>query len=190
MKRASFLFVVGLILILGASAEVFSQNRQSKNSGILTVKTSPQSYPVKVDGQVIGMSGVGSEAVFYLTPGEHLIEVEGPDGQKFSRTINFERGKKHCICLTTVERTVSKRCPYDIYLEGPAKYVKGDTIYFRAFNRVSDGAIPVNYAWSVATAGATIIDGLNTNTIAVSTKDVTEGEQIRVSLRYPTAKLS
>lgn len=180
--KYNFLFVIGLMLFLGASSAVFSQTKLNKNSGILTVKTSPQSYPVKVDGQVIGMSGVNEEAVFYLTPGSHTVEVEGPGGQKFSKTINFEKGKKHCICLTVVESVKKTRCPYDIYLQGPAKYVKGDTIYFKALNRVTDGAIPVNYAWSVLSAGAKIIDGLNTDTIAVSTNDVTEGEQIRVSL--------
>lgn len=179
--RYNFLFVVGLMLILGASSAVFSQSKLNKNSGILTVKTSPLSYPVKVDGQVIGMSGTTSEAVFYLTPGEHLVEVEGPNGQKFSRRINFEKGKKHCVCLTVVEKVEKERCPYDIIVQGPAKYVKGDTIYFKAINRVKDGAIPVNYAWSIFPSTAAIIDGLRTDTIAVSTKD-TNGEPIRVNL--------
>lgn len=179
--RYNFLFVVGLMLILGASSAVFSQSKLNKNSGVLTVKTSPLSYPVKVDGQVIGMSGTSSEAVFYLTPGEHLVEVEGPNGQKFSRRINFEKGKKHCVCLTVVEKVEKERCPYDVIVQGPAKYVKGDTIYFKAINRVKEGAIPVNFAWSVFPATAAIIDGLNTDTIAISTKD-TNGEQIRVNL--------
>ncbi len=179
--RYNFLFVIGLVLILGASGAVFSQSKLSKNSGILTVKTSPQSYPVRVDGQVIGMSGVGSEAVFYLTPGDHTVEVEGPNGQKFTKTINFVKGQKHCVCLTVVERTTTRKCPYDIYVQGPDKYVKGDTIYFKAFNKVETGAIPVNFAWAVFPAAATIVDGLNTDTIAVSTRDL-NGEQIRATL--------
>lgn len=179
--RYNFLFVIGLMLILGATSAVFSQSKQNKNAGILTVKTSPNSYPVKVDGKVIGMSGVANEAVFYLTPGEHTVEVEGPDGQKFTKTINFVKGQKHCICLKVIPNVTKRPCPYDIYVQGNDKYVKGDTIYFKAFNKVTTGAIPVNYAWSIFPAAATIVDGLNTDTIAVSTKDL-NGEQIKVTL--------
>ena len=179
--RYNFLFVIGLVLVFGATSQIFSQTKQNKNSGILTVKTSPTSLPVKVDGQVIGMSGVGNDAVFYITPGNHTVEVEGPNNQKFTKTINFEKGKKHCICLRVEPRTTTRPCPYDIYVQAPDKYVDGDTIYFKAFNKVTTGAIPVNYAWAVFPAAATIVDGLNTDTIAVSTKGLA-GQAIRATL--------
>ncbi|CAN5377549.1 hypothetical protein BH10ACI1_BH10ACI1_28940 [soil metagenome] len=179
--KYNFSLIIGLVLIFGATTAVFSQNKQNKNSGILTVKTSPEAYPVKVDGQVIGMSGVSSEAVFYLTPGNHLVEVEGPNGQKFTKEINFVKGQKHCVCLKVVETTTKRPCPYDIYVQGPTKYVDGDTIYFKAFNKVTTGAIPVNYVWNVSPTPATITDGLNTDTIAVLVKGL-NGQQIRVTL--------
>ena len=179
--RYNFLFVIGLVLVLGTTTAVFSQNKQNKNAGILTVKTSPQSYPVKVDGQVIGMSGVGSDAVFYLAPGNHTVEVEGPSGQKFSKTINFVKGQKHCICLKVVDTVTKRPCPYDIYVQGPDKVVEGDTIYFKAFNKVTTGAIPVNYVWNIASSNATIESGQGTDTISVLTKDL-GGQAIRATL--------
>lgn len=167
--RYNFLFVIGLMLIFGTATTVFSQNKQAKNSGILTVKTSPASYPVRVDGQVIGMSGVGSEAVFYLTPGEHTVEVEGPSGQKFSKTITFVKGQKHCICLKVLETTTKRPCPYDIYVQGPDEKVKeGTVIYFKAMNRVTVGAIPVNYRWSVSPSTVNF-NGQGTDTISIDT---------------------
>ncbi len=42
------------------------KNKRPKNTGILTVKTTPIAYPVRVDGQVVGMSGVDTAAEFYL----------------------------------------------------------------------------------------------------------------------------
>jgi len=180
--RYNFLFVLGLVLVFGAATEIFSQNNKAnKNAGILTVKTSPQSYPVKVDGQVIGMSGTTSEAVFYITPGEHVVEVEGPGGQKFTKTINFTKGVKHCVCLKVVDTVTKRPCPYDIYVQGPDKVVEGDKIYFKAFNKVTSGAIPVNYLWSVLPSAAAIIDGLGTDTISIDTTGL-GGQQIRATL--------
>ena len=179
--RYNFLFVIGLVLIFGATSEIFSQNKQNKNSGILTVKTSPVSYPVKVDGQVIGMSGVDNDAVFYLTPGIHVVEVEGPGGQKFSKEINFVKGQKHCICLKIIETVTKRRCPYDVYVQGPDKVTEGTRVYFKAMNRVTEGAIPVNYVWSISPSTLSIISGLGTDTIEVDTTGL-GGQTIRATL--------
>lgn len=178
--RYNFLFVIGLFLMFGTATAVFSQSKQNKNSGILTVKTSPVSYPVKVDGQVIGMSGVGSEAVFYLTPGNHTVEVEGPDGQKFSKTISFVKGQKHCICLKVIENVTKRPCPYDVYVVGPDKVTEGTKVYFKAMNRVAS-LIPVNYLWSVSPSTVSIVSGLQTDTIEVDTTGL-GGQIIRANL--------
>jgi hypothetical protein len=96
--KYNFLFVIALILGLGLS-NVFAEgkddrSRAPKNTGILTVKTTPGAYAVRVDGQVVGMSGVDTPAEFYLTPGTHRVEVEGPNGQMFSKEIEIRRGAK------------------------------------------------------------------------------------------------
>jgi hypothetical protein len=85
--RYNFLFVFGLLLTFGlTTATTFAQNGgRPKNTGTLTVKTSPVAYPVKVNNQLLGMSGVITPAEFYLPPGTHQLVVEGPNGKNFSK---------------------------------------------------------------------------------------------------------
>ena len=53
--RYNFLFVIGLVLTLGVSAAFAGgkdDKRPRKHMGTLTVRTTPASYPVKVDGNM------------------------------------------------------------------------------------------------------------------------------------------
>ncbi len=170
--RFNFLFVVGLILTFGLTT-VFAQrndnrNRRPKNMGTLTVRTTPVAYPVRVDDRVIGMSGVDTPAEFYLTPGMHRLEVEGPNGKKFAKEIEIRRDAKHCVCLKIVEETLTRACPYNIQLSGPDRVLDGDLITFVSNNTVSEGAVPVNYNWTVS-PNARITSGLGTPAITVDT---------------------
>jgi hypothetical protein len=176
--RYNFLFAIGLVLILGTALTVSSQNRNQKNMGILSVKTSPESYPVRVDGEILGMSGVGSGAEFYVAPGMHKVEVEGANGQTFSREIEFFKKKKNCICLKVIEEITTRECPYNIVVEGPDKVMEGDIITFSSRD-LRGGAQPVNYKWSVSEG--TILSGLGTNSITVDTTGM-RGKTIRAYL--------
>ena len=82
--RYNFLFVLGLMLTFGLTTAFAQNNRRPKNTGTLTVKTTPVAYPVKVNNQLLGMSGVDTPAEFYLPPGMHQLVVEGPNGKNFS----------------------------------------------------------------------------------------------------------
>lgn len=174
--RFNFLFVVGLILILGL-ATVFAaesggdknKNKRPKNVGILSVRTTPAAYQVRVDGQVVGMSGVSTGAEFYLAPGMHRVEVEGANGQTFSRDIEIRRDQKNCVCLKVVENSTSRPCPYDIVVSGPDRVVEGDLITFASTNKVTTGAIPVIYSWAVTPGNLNITSGLGTSAITVDT---------------------
>lgn len=164
--------MIGLVLTLGLTTAFAGsnddKNKRPKNAGILTVKTTPIAYPVRVDGQVLGMSGVDTPAEFYLAPGMHSVEVEGPNGQMFSKEIEIRRGIKNCVCLKIIEETTKRPCPYDIYLSGPDRVTEGDLITFASNNRVTSGAIPVIYNWTVS-SNANITSGLGTSAITVET---------------------
>lgn len=175
--RYSFLFVIGLVLIFGTASAAYSQKRQ-KNVGYLSVKSSPDSYPVKINGEVIGMSGVGRGAEFPLTAGDYLVEVEGPDGQVFKKPLYIGKNERHCICLTVRKEITTRPCPYNIVVDGPDRVLEGDIITFSSRNLVTD-TIPVNYKWSVS--GGTIIGGLGTSSITVDTKGM-GGQTIRAFL--------
>jgi hypothetical protein len=176
--RYNFLFVIGLVLIFGTAVTVSSQNKRQKNMGILSVKTSPESYPVRVDGEVIGMSGTGTGTEFYVAPGAHLVEVEGPNEQTFSREIEFFKNRKNCICLKVVKEDIVRECPYNIVVEGPEKVMEGDIITFSSRD-LKGGAQPVNYKWTVSEG--TILSGLGTNSITVDTTGM-RGKTIRAFL--------
>src|SRR5437762_92193 len=110
MRKISynFLFVIGLMLTLGmTSAFGFGddKNKRPKNAGILTVKTAPDSYQVKVDGIYVGMSGASGAAEFYLTPGTHKLEIEFPNGKIYTKDIEIFRDRKNCVCLKYIEET-------------------------------------------------------------------------------------
>jgi hypothetical protein len=171
--RYQFLLLAGLMLTLGLTT-VFADNKDSKkkapkNMGTISVKTSETSYPVKIDGQYVGMSGVDNPAEFYVEPGvAHDIEVEGPNGSKpWIGTRTVTKGGKKCICLKTVTTRIDKACPYDIRLEGPESVLEGELITFSAFNQVTGAPVPLNYKWSVS--NGRITSGQGTSAITVDT---------------------
>jgi hypothetical protein len=171
--KYNFLFVIGLVLTLGLTTAFAGGKddkvKRPKNTGILTVKTTPGAYPVRIDGQVVGMSGVSTPAEFYLSPGMHRVEIEGPNGQMFSKEIEIRRDAKNCICIKVIEETTKRPCPYDIYLSGPDRVIEGDLITFASNNRVTSGAVPVIYTWAVSPSNVNITSGLQTSSITVDT---------------------
>ncbi|MBA2621452.1 MAG: PEGA domain-containing protein [Acidobacteria bacterium] len=177
--RYNFLFVIGLILTLGLTSAFANyegggdkknkKDNRPKNTGVLSVKTTPGAYTVKVDGQVVGMSGVGTAAEFFLAPGMHRVEVEGPNGQTFSRDIEIRRDQRNCICLKTVEHIETRACPYNIQVNGPEKVLENDLITFTSQNAVANSPTPINYRWTVSPEAARITSGQGTSAITVDT---------------------
>ncbi len=170
--RYNFLFVFGLMLTFGLTTAAFAQNAgRPRNTGTLTVKTTPVAYPVKVNNQLLGMSGVNTPAEFYLPPGMHQLVVEGPNGKNFSKEIDIRKDVKNCVCLKIVEEVSTKACPYNIRVDGPERVMEGDLITFASTNLVTTaGAIPVNYNWTVSPGNLNITNGLGTSSITVDTK--------------------
>lgn len=181
--RFNFLFMVGLVLTLGISTAFASggdKSKAPKDMGTLSVRTTPVPLSVKVDGQYVGMSGVGTPAEFFVTPGFHTVEVAGPDGSKYSKAdVEFRRGAKNCICLKVVNRPA---CPYRFNLERSSDTImKGETVTFTAKNS-GTAPTPTRYKWSVAPGtGADIVTGQGTSSITVSSKDLS-GREITAEL--------
>src|SRR5687768_16667236 len=110
-SRYRFSLIVGLLLTLGVSAafaniSLDDKGKRPKNTGILSVRTTEEAYPIKVNGQYVGMSGVATGAEFFLTPGFHMVEVTGPDGKVWRKEIEIRRDQKNCICLKIVRETI------------------------------------------------------------------------------------
>jgi hypothetical protein len=189
VNRYNFLFVIGLVLTFGLSTVLANggdnKSKRPKNTGTLSVRTTEAAYPVKVDGQYVGNSGVGTGAEFYLAPGIHTVEITGPDGKVWTDEITIRRDQKHCICLKTVRETTSKPCPYRFHLEGPEKIKEGDLVTFAAINS-GTAPIPIRYAWRVSPSNVRVASGLGTPTITV---DSTGRQRRRLRQQMPTSDL-
>ncbi|HTH52150.1 MAG TPA: hypothetical protein VL501_09465 [Pyrinomonadaceae bacterium] len=167
VTRYKLLALAALVLAIGVSAVVAEPNAEGKpfkNLGTLTVRTAPASYPVKVDGQFVGMSGVGSGTEFLLAPGIHTVEVTGPNGSMFKREVEIRKDRKHCVCLKVIEETISRNCPYRFHLEGPEAIEEGDLVTFSAVNE-GTAPVPIRYDWNVSNGSVT--SGKGTPTITV-----------------------
>ena len=176
----SFLFIIGLMLTLGMTS-AFGQDKRPKNTGILTVKTAPISYPVKVNGTYLGMSGTGTANEFFLAPGVHRLEIEFPNGKVYTKEIEVFRDRKNCICLKYVEETIKRPCPYDVSVSAPENVIEGDLITFAAFNNVAGSTTPLNYRWTVSPDTVRVASGLGTSAITVDTTGM-GGQRITAEL--------
>ena len=73
VNKFGFLLLVGVSLVLTAISASAADKHFPKGMGSISVKTTPASYPVKIDGQYRGMSGVSTAAEFFLDPGFHTV---------------------------------------------------------------------------------------------------------------------
>lgn len=181
MRRIScnLILAVALILTMGWTAETFAAGssidvKRPKNAGILSVQVTfnapakPSAYRVLVDGVEVGLAGNSTPAEFYLSPGIHKVEIEGPNNQVFVREVEIRRGVKNCICLRVVERTDKRPCPYDIRVDAPEEVEEGSLVTFVSVNAIS-ASVPVNYRWRVTPETLNITSGAGTPSITVDT---------------------
>ncbi len=168
-NRSKILFLIGLIIILGVSNALAAggdDNKRPKNTGTLTVRTTEKSYPVRIDGVVRGVSGVGTPAEFYLTPGMHTVVVEGPNGAVFKKEIEIRKDSKTCLCLRTDTIVTKRPCPYNFHLDGPGRVKEGDLVIFAAINS-GTAPVPIRYDWRVTPDNLKVVSGLGTPTITI-----------------------
>lgn len=175
MKRiGKSLFLVFALTLTFSMTTVFAGGKKDeptkrpKNTGILTVQTTPTARTVKVDGQVLGMSGVEEGAEFYLAPGFHTLEIEGPNGKPFIKQIEIRKDTRNCVCLTIVQKTDTQACPYNVTVDGPDKVLEGDLITFASIDAMNYPT-PLNYVWTVSPNSAKVTSGLGTSAITVDT---------------------
>lgn len=186
MRKTGFtmVMVIGLILTLGLTSVLADgdnkkgrkdDTKRPKNSGALKVTTSPMVMTVKVDGKVLGMSGLKNSSdvpIYYLSPGFHNLEVIGPDGKVFAKEIEIRKNATSCICIDRIEKTNTEACPYNVSLDGPEKVLEGDLITFASFNAVDDTPEPLKYVWTVKPDTVKITSGLGTSAITVDTTGI------------------
>jgi hypothetical protein len=197
MRKISYnlLIAVSLMILVGSVTAFANKDTKTKkipkNMGALAVSTLPEAYPVKVDGNVVGMSSTdkANPAEFYLSPGVHQMEIQMPDGKNYTREVNINAGQRNCICIKRVNKKIEKACPYDVRVDSPSEVTEGDLVTFAAQNAVVGGtAAALTYLWKVSPSNAKITSGQGTDSITIDTSglgdetviaelDVTSGDQ-------------
>ncbi len=163
--------VLSLVFLLGSmtalAADKDSRRKIPKHMGMLSVYTLPEPAPVKVDGEVVGMSTSdrGNPAEFVLSPGVHTVEIQFGD-KTYTTNIEIFEGQRNCVCVKKIVKRFDRPCPYDMRVDAPAEITEGDTVTFTAVN-MAGGNPPLNYIWKVFPENAKIISGLGTNSITV-----------------------
>jgi hypothetical protein len=174
MRKLSYNLAIALSLffLLGSmtamAADKDSKNGKiPKNMGMLSVYTLPEPAPVKVDGEVVGMSTSdrNNPAEFILSPGRHMIEIQFGD-KVYTTEIEIVKGQRNCVCVKRIVKRIERACPYDMRVDAPAEISEGDLVTFAAVN-MAGGSLPLNYVWKVSPDNAKITGGMGTSTITV-----------------------
>ena len=136
--------------------------------GQILVTTNPGGMPISIDGRSEGATTTDVR-IIELDPGHHNVEITLPNGGRWVRDFDIERGRKLCLNLNYHPKsyTVSKSpCPYPVNVSAPGSVNDGDLITF-ASDVAYTGTGALNYTWTVSPAEARIVSGAGTPTITV-----------------------
>ncbi len=194
MRKISFIMLAALLLFGSGSA--FAQKRSKKNQvpepqpfGYISVKTTPESYPIFINGQDYGLTGSpeSRQIEFNLTnPAEtYDVEIRFPN-KTYRKTMNVERGKNVCICLNYNKKVITRPCPYEVSLAAAPTVNDGDNIVFTADPKYKDNApVNLNYRWTVFPEAAQIREGQGTSAITVDSTGL-GGQTVTATLEVDT----
>lgn len=166
------------LMISSAAASGFDKDKKKRKSaaptvGKITVKTAPEAYPILINGQPYGNSGIDKPAEFDLAPGSYKVEILFPE-RVWTKDVVVEAGKSNCICLKINRQTVSRPCPFDVVMSAPDEVFAGDLVTFASvpniIPNVENAPAPqLNYRWRVTPENARIVSGQGTSSITVDT---------------------
>jgi hypothetical protein len=136
--------------------------------GQILVTTNPGGLPISIDGRPEG-STTTDVRIIELEPGHHNVEITLPNGGRWVRDFDVERGRKLCLNLNYHPKsyTVTKSpCPYPVNVSSPMSVNEGDLIPF-ASDVAYAGTAALNYTWTVSPSEARIVSGAGTPAIMV-----------------------
>jgi hypothetical protein len=162
--------VVGMFVAMAAlsSSMVASARDRKPDYGRLEITTSPEAYPLLIDGELSGTTA-GTPRLVDLPPGRHTVEVQFPAGARWIRDFDIVRGKRQCLVLNYKPHviTITKSpCPFPVNVSSPNVVNDGDLITFSS-DVDYRGSNPLTYTWTVSPASARVVNGAGTNSITV-----------------------
>jgi hypothetical protein len=171
------LAVVLLIALacFAASSTAYAKRTKPARVGTVKITTPSGQYQVFIDGAPSGLTHplekdgkvldpVPQLGPIELTPGSHTIEVELPDGKRWTRVIDVQRARAYCIGVNYIARALPLCTDYPSPVVSISQTDKeGDTLSYHA--NVAYDAPPtfdyrLRYYWTV-TPGTVITTGGN-----------------------------
>jgi hypothetical protein len=167
-----FKFAVTAMIALSFALVCTSSTAYAKKKkvkyGLIEITTNPGGMPISIDGRPEGTTTTTVRTI-ELDPGHHNVEITLPNGGRWVRDFDIERGRKLCLNLNYHPKkyTVTKSpCPYPVNVSAPRSVNDGDLITFTS-DVAYGGTAPLNYTWTVSPADARIVSGAGTATITV-----------------------
>jgi len=89
--------ILGLVIIILAAGSLTASARSKKpDYGVLEITTSPDPYPLLIDGAPSGTTA-GAPRRIELAPGAHTVEIQFPGGARWVRDFEIVRNKKQSL---------------------------------------------------------------------------------------------
>jgi PEGA domain-containing protein len=168
IKVAVTLLIAVSFALICTSSTAHAAGKKKVKYGQIEISTNPGGFPLRIDGQPQGDTST-TVRVIELQPGPHNIEILLPNGGRWVRDFDIERGRKVCVNLNYHPKkyTVAKSpCPYPVNISAPVSVNDGDLITFTS-DVSYGGSSPLSYTWTVSPADARIVSGAGTATITV-----------------------
>jgi hypothetical protein len=181
MQKLSYKLFIGTFLLLALATNIAlaadkddKKNKKTPTTGQITIKTTPGTYPILINGKPSGLSGNTAPTEITLPPGTYTVEVLFPN-KTWQKDVVVNAGRRSCICLGYTTKTITKPCPYDVTVSAPDEVNDGDLVTFAAIPNYN-GAGTLTYLWTVTPDTARITSGQGTPSITIDTTGL--GDQI------------
>lgn len=166
--KAAVTLMIALSFALVCTSSTAYAAKKKKNYGQIEITTNPGGFPLRIDGRPEGNTSTAVR-VIDLDAGPHNVEILLPNGGRWVRDFQIEKGRKLCINLNYHPKkyTITKSpCPYPVNVSAPVSVNDGDLITFTS-DVAYGGSAPLLYIWTVSPSEARIVSGAGTATITV-----------------------
>ncbi len=166
--KAAVTIMIALTFGLACTSTTAYAKKKRVKYGTIEITTNPGGFPLRIDGKPEGDTST-TIRVIELEPGRHNLEILLPNGGRWVRDFDVERGRKLCVNVNYHPKkyTITKSpCPYPVNISAPVSVNDGDLITFTSDVAYS-GSAALNYTWTVSPSEARIVSGAGTATITV-----------------------
>ena len=116
IKVAVTMLIAMTFALVSTSGTAYAAKKKKVKYGQIEISTNPGGFPLKIDGQPQGDTSQ-TVRVIELEPGHHNLEILLPNGGRWVRDFDVERGRKVCVNLNYHPKkftVTSSPCPYPV----------------------------------------------------------------------------